>query len=166
MIRNRDRKAPAKPGRFSGALYRIAHNRCVDVPAEVSAAIGTKGRIPVRAEVLGDSFESTLVPRGGGLHRLFIPAEICRRHGFEWGDAVPVLLRKAKAVAGRAEAPPELRAAASKTPEAIAAYARLSPSDRRQITKYFASARSPETRKARAARVARLLVTRAPAVRE
>lgn len=157
----RGKKAPPKR-RFSGVLYRIVHNRCVDVPPDVTKAVGSTGRIPVRAEVLGDSFESTLVPRGSGLHRLFIPADVCRRHGFESGDTVPVAIRRMEASTGPAEVPREILAAASKAPDAIAAYARLTPADRRQVAKYLESARSPETRARRVARIVRLLVTKAP----
>jgi len=135
----------SKPLAFSAELGRVSHNRCVDVPAEVSAALGTGKRIPVEARVLGTSFLSTLVPRGAGLHRLFIPAEVCRAHGFEAGDRVPVRLRAAP----KPEPDPiagEIREASDGDPEVLLAYARVTPADRRQIARWLASARSEDTR--------------------
>jgi len=92
----RQRKVVAeKRIRFTTTPGLIAHNRCVEVPAATSSALGGGTRIPVSASVLGSSFESTLTARGRGLHRLFIPASVCRAHGFEPGDDVPVTLARA-----------------------------------------------------------------------
>ena len=133
--------------RFTATLGLIAHNRCVEVPAATSLALGGGTRIPVSASVLGSSFQSTLTARNRGLHRLFIPASVCRAHGFEPGDDVPVTL-------ARASRPtpdpllPEL-SAASTDPDVIAKYLAASPADRRQAVKWLSSAKTPETRAGR-----------------
>ncbi len=145
--------------KFLAELGRITQNRCVDVPSEISAALG-KGKIPVRASVLGIAFESTLVPRGPGLHRLFIPSQVWRTRGIDVGDRIQVEVKKAPArPVGRV--PPELLEAAAGDPLVPAEYARLSPADRRQIAKRLGSARSPETRRRLLGRIAALLAARA-----
>ncbi|HYM62421.1 MAG TPA: YdeI/OmpD-associated family protein [Thermoanaerobaculia bacterium] len=134
---------------FQATLGRITQNRCVDVPAEISAALGGGGRIAVSASVLGTSFESTLVSRGGGMHRLFIPSQVWRAHGLETGDRFPVELRIALAPEAIV-LPDDLSAVAPDDPSIAEAYARITPADRRQIAKYLDSARTAETRAWRA----------------
>jgi hypothetical protein len=53
-----------------GTLYSV------DIPARVSRAIGVRGNVSVLASANGGApFHATLVPRGGGLHRLHVNHE-------------------------------------------------------------------------------------------
>ena len=135
-------------------LGRVTQNRCVDVPAGISKALGRR-RIPVRADVLGTPFESTLVPRREGLHRLFIPSLVWRAHGLDLGDTLPVVLRVA--APAPPHAPKELVEAAGGDPVVLGEYARITPADRRQITRRLDAARSPEARRRLLEHVAALL---------
>lgn len=68
-----------------GILY------CVVLPAEVSRTIGVRGRVPVVARVARRApFRSTLVPAGGGTHRMFLNGETRRAAGAKVGDDVAV----------------------------------------------------------------------------
>lgn len=78
--------------RFRGLMYRIGSNRCVDVPRHVSAALGGAFRIAVRGTVGDQTFRTTLVPRGGGRHRLFLSGRAWRSLGLREGDPVSVRL--------------------------------------------------------------------------
>ena len=144
---------------FRAPLGRITQNRCVDVPDRVSAALG-RARVPVRAAVLGTRFESTLVPRGAGRHRLFIPSQVWRAHGLEIGDVIPVEITKAPARRDEV-VPAELLEAAAGDPLVAGEYVRLSPADKRQIARRVAGARSRQARQRMLARIAAILASRA-----
>lgn len=90
--------------RFRGLMYRIGANRCVDVPRHVSAGLGGAFRIAVRGSIGGQTFRTTLVPRGGGRHRLFLSGRAWRALGLCEGDPVSVRLeldREAEALIRR-----------------------------------------------------------------
>jgi hypothetical protein len=149
----------AKKLRFSAALGRITQNRCLDVPRDVSDRLCGGKRIRVTADVLGIGFESTLVPRAGGGHRLFVPSQVWRALGLDTGDIVPVTL--VKAATAPAVAPEDLARALRKTPHLAAEYARLTPADRRQIVKWLDAARASSTRRRRVEEISRRLGERA-----
>ena len=73
---------------FRGVLYAVGVNRCVDVPAEVSEALGGETHIRVRGTVGGEEFRSNLAPRGGGKHRLFVHSGIWRKLSIDVGDSL------------------------------------------------------------------------------
>ena len=79
---------------FRGTLYRLGINCCVDVPRRVSAALGGAFRIAVRGTMGGTSFRSTLVPRGGGRHRLFVSARAWQSLGLSEGDPIAVRIER------------------------------------------------------------------------
>jgi hypothetical protein len=61
---------------FSGTLAKQGILYCVDIPERISLAIGRRGRVPVTIAVNGGfPFHGTMVPRGGGKHRLFLNSE-------------------------------------------------------------------------------------------
>jgi bacteriocin resistance YdeI/OmpD-like protein/uncharacterized protein DUF1905 len=84
-------RAHGKRLRFVGRLGRLGILYSVVVPAEVSRAIGVRGRVPVVARVARRApFRSTLVPAGGGKHRIFLNGETRRAAGVDVGDDVAV----------------------------------------------------------------------------
>ena len=64
--------------RFVGVLYELPSNYshimnvALDVPAQVSDAFGMRGHVPVVGTADGAELTATLVPVGGGRHRLFL----------------------------------------------------------------------------------------------
>ena len=79
---------------FRGVLYAVGVNRCVDVPPEVSEALGGETHIRVKGTVGGEQFRSNLAPRGGGKHRLFVHSGIWRKLGVDGGDIVDVEIER------------------------------------------------------------------------
>ena len=97
---------------FRGTLYRLGTNCCVDVPRRISTALGGAFRIAVRGTMGGTSFRSTLVPRGGGRHRLFVSARAWRSLGLSEGDPIAVRIEREPVASRFAPALPEPAAAA------------------------------------------------------
>jgi hypothetical protein len=130
--------------RFRALLYSVGINRCVDVPANVSRALGGAALIPVRGAIARWRFESTLTPRGRGRHRLFIHSRIWRPLGLERGDAVTVTVR-----AGRAPSTPPLpealQTALARRPLAARAFADLTAAMQREVLRRLAAAKRPAT---------------------
>ena len=85
--------------RFRAKLYAVGVNRCVDVPPEVTDALGGETHIRVKGRVGDEPYRSNLAPRARGMHRLFVHSSIWRKlsvdvdllpaveeAGFEWLD--------------------------------------------------------------------------------
>jgi hypothetical protein len=120
----------------------------VDVPERVSRALGGATRIPVVGEVGGLPVRTTLVPRGGGKHRLFVHSRVWRELGLGRGDTVTAILRPDEEPE-RVEVPREVAAAMPEGSEAREAFDDLPPASRRQFVRYVLEARGAETRKRR-----------------
>src|SRR5579863_10311637 len=84
---------PSPTHAFSARIGRIGINFCVDVPARVSRALGRKGPVPVVGTAGGTAvLRTTLVPRGGGRHRLFLDGAARAQAGVGEGDVVAIEL--------------------------------------------------------------------------
>jgi hypothetical protein len=129
----------------SGSLY------CVAVPASVSAAIGVRRGIPVAARVArGALFRATLVPSGGGRHRLFVNAEIRRAAGAKLNDRVHVDVRVDWGP--REVALPDDLAQALRDEGVLAAWESMPPGKREHILRWVDAAVHEPTREKRIAR--------------
>jgi uncharacterized protein DUF1905/bacteriocin resistance YdeI/OmpD-like protein len=73
---------------LKGAFYWIS------IPARVSRDIGRRGPVPVVSTINGTTeLRASLVPIGGGRHRLQLNARVRSEAGVELGDRVKVVLR-------------------------------------------------------------------------
>jgi len=149
-----------KKARFDALLRAITTNRCVDVPERVGRALGVEGRAAVRARILGLEFDSTLLPSRRAGHRLFVPSAVWKERGVAVGDTIPVELWRVAALP--VVLPAELEPFTRSNPAVAEAYSQITPADRRQIAKYFGSARSAETLRRRAAEIAHRLLSPPP----
>jgi hypothetical protein len=69
-------RKPTRPYVFEAKLARFGWLYGVDVPAAVSRAVGARGYVPVAGTLNGaTAFRATLIPRGGGLHRIWLNGE-------------------------------------------------------------------------------------------
>ncbi|NIS81617.1 MAG: DUF1905 domain-containing protein, partial [Anaerolineales bacterium] len=64
---------------FFAQIYKLGINPCVDVPTRVSEAFGVRGNVPVVGTLNDVEIRSTLVPIGGGRHRLYINTDMRKR---------------------------------------------------------------------------------------
>jgi hypothetical protein len=134
--------------RFRAVIKRVGILYCVDLPAEVSRALGARGYVRVRAKVAGRELRTTAVPSGRGRHRIFLDDKV--RRGAKTGDEVAIAL-------SRDDAPEDLTvpddlAAALDVERVAEAFAGLSLGKRREILRWIEAAAKDETRRKRVLR--------------
>ena len=120
---------------FREIIRIIGINPYVSVPAAVSRSFSIRGNIPVRAKIDGHFFPATLVPVGGGRHRLYLHGGMRKKAKAEVGDRVAVDLTYDP----RSRMPPIPKALAKflKTTEYKKAWNGLTPSRRKEILRYL-----------------------------
>ena len=64
--------------KFLAVLDQVGINPCVTVPDRVSRHFGKRGYVPVVAHFETGSVRSTLVPIGGGVHRLYVNEAVAK----------------------------------------------------------------------------------------
>ena len=143
--------------RFVGVLYELPSNYshimnvALDVPADVSDALGVRGHVPVVGTANGAELTATLVPVGGGRHRLFLNAAVrvpsARALAIRWRSVIR-LDRSDRTP----ETPPDLREALAED-GASAAWEALAPSRRKECLIWLADAKRDQTRAARIGRI-------------
>ena len=142
--------------RFRARIYAVGVNRCVDVPQEVSHALGGQTHIRVKGVIGSEAFRSHIAPRGGGNHRLFIHSRIWRKLCIGIGDAVDIAI-------GRDDAEWEISIPsdlADAMPPGSAAFEALTIPNRKRFVDRIEESKSPETRKRRIHQGIRLLIER------
>jgi hypothetical protein len=133
---------------FKSKIYSVGINRCVDVPAKISRALGDGKHIPV-AGTIGDlSFESTLTPRGDGLYRLFIHSSIWRKLAVDNGDSITVCLQPGQAP-DDLPVPGDVLESFLHHEDAKAIFDSLTTRSRNSYIAFINQAKNPETRKKR-----------------
>jgi len=147
---------------FSGKLYRVGLIRYVDVPAEVSRAIGEGAvHVPVVGEVEGVPLRSTLVSRGGGSYRLAIHGEIRKKLRIDTGAAVEIVLQRDEESREPA-LPPALVFALRNSRKAQVAFRQMTTALRWQIVRYLTSVKQQSTLERRVANFVRRLERTSP----
>ena len=131
--------------------YAHIMNVALDVPVAVSEAFGVRGHIPVVGTVDGAELTATLVPVGGGRHRLFLNGAMRDAIGKGAGDSVEMRLRLDRRDR-TPETPPDLQEALAED-GASAAWEALAPSRRKECLVWLADAKRGQTRAARIGRI-------------
>jgi hypothetical protein len=140
--------APARKFSFVGRIHKVGINPCVDLSIACSRHFGTRGYIRVIGTVNRCRFQATLVPLGHGRHRLFLNQQIRDAAKVGTGDRVAIKLQ-VDTTSRDIEIPQDLRAALAGVPEATAAFGKKTLSRRREILRWIAHAKRPETRQRR-----------------
>ena len=154
----------AKTEQFSATLYKIGINRCVDVPQAISDALGGGKMIPVVATVNGRSFNTTLLPGSGGLHRLYINSDLRRAASADAGERIWISLRRDRD-SREIPVPPDVAEALRRSAQARQAFHEITPALRREFLRWVTAAQRPETRAKRIARGLKNIILRARRVR-
>ena len=133
--------------RFSAQIHKVGINPCVDVPERVSQAFGMRGHVPVRGKVNVFPIWATLVPQGGGRHRLYINGEMRRGAGVDVGDTIDLELEmdeEPRDIPVLDDVERALRERGLRE-----AFERMPPSHRREFLRWALDAKKPETRERR-----------------
>jgi len=137
--------------------------QCVDVPLPISAAFGKRGHIPVICQFNGHTFHTSLTPKGGGTHRLFLNGEMRKQARVAAGDTIEISL--AIDTASREQALPDDLAAALRENDLLEAFNHWQPSKRRIFLAWIKEAKAEETRLRRAERMVQWLVEDLPRIK-
>jgi hypothetical protein len=138
---------------FIGRIYRIGIIRYVDVPAEISEALGGKqANLPVRGTVEGVPVRTTLVSRGNRCHRMAIHGDIRKKLRVDTGAAMEIAIARDE---GSREPilPPALAVALRQSPRAQAMFKGMTTALRRQIVRNMTSVKSQEALERRVVKV-------------
>lgn len=150
------------PHRFSVTIQKIGINPLVEVPLRVSRAIGKSGYVPVAGTLNGKPFRATLVPTGGGRHRLFINGEMRRGARVDVTDRITVVLRidpRPRVIPMPRRLSGELRT----NRNASNRWKKLTPSRRKEILRYLNSAKHVKTLDRNVKKVIAMLTEKKPA---
>lgn len=131
--------------------YPHIKNVALDVPAQISEVFGTRGHVPVEGSVDGVDLIATLVPSGGGRHRLFLNGEIRREIGKGPGDSVTIEVRFDPS--DRMPELPNDLAAALADGDALQAWEALPRSRRKEFLVVLADSKRERTRRSRIDRI-------------
>jgi hypothetical protein len=160
---------PDQPHVFLARIQKIWIMRCVDVPRDVSKALGSAAKdagaerllnIPVHGWIEGLPLRSTLVPRGSGCYRLHVHSRIWRKLRIDAGASVEVTLLL-DLEPREARLPPDLAAGLADEPRALAIFNTLTVALRRQIIQYVELAKRSSTREKRVQLIVRRMLERA-----
>jgi hypothetical protein len=142
---------------FSGKIYKIGLIRFVDVPADVSRALGGgHASVPVCGTVEGLPLRTTMVSRGNGCYRLAIHGDLRKKLRIDAGAIVEVAL-EIDEESREPALPPALVLALRQSPQAQQKFRAMTTALRRQIVRYLTSVKQRATLERRVAKfVARL----------
>ena len=115
------------------------------VPREVSAALGSRGRVELKGTVNGRALRAPAMPDGKGGHTIQLTGE-----EFGAGERVKVVLERIELEAP-VEAPPDLNKALGHHLQAKAAWEKFPPPSRRAWVEYIAQSKKVEVREKRVA---------------
>lgn len=145
---------------FSARIYRVGLIRFVDVPADISGALGDSlPHVAVKGEVEGLPFRSTLVSRGKGCYRLAIHGDIRKKLRVDTGAVLEIALERDEE-SREPVLPPALVLALRNSSKAQAAFRNMTTALRRQVLRYLTSVRQQSTLERRVAKFVRVLELR------
>jgi len=134
--------------KFSARIRKEGILRVVDVPAEISEALGGGKYIFVFAYISGQKFKSTLLPRGKSRHKLFINTEMRKLTGLDTGDEIEIIL-VFDPDSRQPEIPEYLQEVLDFFPEFDSGFTSLTFSKQQEIIDWLNDAKKIETRQRR-----------------
>ena len=133
--------------RFESTVYRFGINPILDVPERVSERFreySRAGRVLVHGTLNCVPIRATLVPAGGGRHRMYLNAGMRAAADVDVGDTARLELRPC--ASEEALVPEEIYAELDRIPGARAAFDALPVSGRREWLRYIDDARTAKAR--------------------
>jgi hypothetical protein len=139
--------------RFKGVLTptpRGGGGTLVPVPREVAKKLGLKGLPKILAKIAGQPYRGSLMPMGDGTYCLGVLKSIQEAAGVTQGDAITIELELDTAPR-TVEPPPDLAKALARDKMAMAAWEKLSFTNKKEAARALEEAKKPETRERRLA---------------
>ncbi|GAC1363340.1 MAG: hypothetical protein NVSMB47_15140 [Polyangiales bacterium] len=143
---------------FRALVERWGTFHCVEVPRAVSVALDRRGPIPVVVTVGARMLPSTLMPSGGGRHRLMLNGEMRKHVEVRAGRRVALAVAFDPVSRDRATPPEVARALAHE--DALGAFEALPRGRRNQLLAWIDAAVHDETRQKRVVRAAQQAMAR------
>jgi uncharacterized protein YdeI (YjbR/CyaY-like superfamily) len=153
---------------FSAPLERLRSGlgwAIVRIPFDVSAVWGKRGRLPVKGEINGFSFRTSLFPTREGSHFLLVNKRMQKGAHVSIGTTALVRLEP-DTEERRVEIPAELKRLLAGEPGLLRWFDKLNYSIRKWLTDQIGDVKSLEVRRRRADRVAEQLLSTMEAERE
>ncbi len=148
---------------FSGKIYKVGLIRFVDVPAEVSRALGDgAAHVAVMGEVEGVPLRSTLVSRGKSCYRLAIHGDVRKKLRVDAGAVVEIAMQRDEE-SREPVLPPALVLALRSSPRAQVVFRKMTTALRRQVVRYLTSVKQQATLERRVVKFVRALERRSQA---
>jgi len=145
---------------FSGKIYKVGIIRYVDVPVDVSQAIGEgESHVPVAGEVEGVPVRTTMVSRGNGGYRLAIHGDIRKKLRADAGAVIEVAIQRDQE-SREPVLPPAFVLALGDAPRAQSEFRSMTTALRRQVVRYLTSVKQQSTLERRVAVMVRRLEQR------
>lgn len=115
------------------------------VPKDVSAALGSRGRVEVKGTLNGRPLQAPAMPDGSGGHTIQLGREQQQLLGARPGDRVRVMLELI-AQEAPVEAPPDLNKLLRQNVQARSHWEKFSPPQRRAWVEFISASKKPEER--------------------
>jgi len=142
---------------FSAKIYKVGIIRFVDVPVDISRALGDGApHVPVCGEVERIPLQTTLVSRGKAGYRMAIHGDIRKKLRVDAGAVVEVAIERDED-SREPNLPPALVLALRNSPRAQAAFRQMTTALRRQVVRYLTSVRQQSTLERRITKMVRML---------
>jgi bacteriocin resistance YdeI/OmpD-like protein/uncharacterized protein DUF1905 len=122
----------------------------IRVPPDVQARLGLKGRPKINSVIAGSPYRGSLMPLGDGSFCLGVLKSIQDAAGAKRGDTITVEL-KLDTAPRVVEMPADLAKAVGRSKQAVAAWDRLSFTNKKEMARSLEEAKRPETRERRLA---------------
>jgi len=137
---------------FAGQMYRVGIIRYVDVPGQISKALGAEqANLPVRGTVEGVPVRTTLVSRGNRCHRMAIHGDIRKKLRVDTGAVLEIAIELDED-SREPVLPPSLVITLRQSPHAQAVFKTMTTALRRQIVRNITSVKSQEALERRVVR--------------
>lgn len=149
-------KSPVK--RFRAVVNRKEGGEVcsINIPFDVEKTFGARGRVPVRGNINGAPFRSSVFRMGGDCHFMVVNRELREAAGVRGGETVPVTMERD--TEPRTVTPPaDLARAIKANKEARAVWDKLSYTHRKEHVRAVEEAKKPETRRRRIEKSVELL---------
>jgi hypothetical protein len=144
---------------FTGKIGKAGINPCVAVPLAGSLHFGKRGYVRIVATVNSHRCTTTLVPVGGGRHRLYLNQEIRDAAHVDVGDIVSLTV-KLDGSTRRMNIPADFSRALDTAADARSAFDQEPASHKREILRWIEHAKRQNTRQRRIGKAIAAMVTK------